>query len=97
MWLKAQKPFPRPLLQKQPALLQVSHVAQVFCPKVTAAWAHTGAALAAHGMLLQGAASISLGRMGLVWGIKLDKWVREDHSSVSANKVESPTANSSTA
>lgn len=65
-WLKAQKPFPRPLLQKQLALLQVSHVAQVFCPKVTAAWAHTGAALAAHGMLLQGAASISLGRMGLV-------------------------------
>lgn len=36
-----------------------------------------GAALAAQGMLLQGAASIGLRRMGLVWGIKLDKWLRK--------------------
>lgn len=53
MWLKAQKPLPRPLLQKQPALLQMCRVARVFGSQVIAAWTHTGAALAAHGMLLR--------------------------------------------
>lgn len=69
-WLKAQKPLPRPLLQEQPALLQMSHIAQIFCSEVTAAWTYMGAALAAHKMLLQGAACISLGRMEFGLGHK---------------------------